>query len=186
MKTQIKSLVAFSICMNIFCNAFSQGKSNQSPTKPQEAIMTIVQTDQENKAVVRRLYETVFNTGNFNLLKELISEEFTGANGQKGSAQLEEQIKALRNGFPDIKWTIEELVAEGDKVVARSSWKGTHTGPFRTYAITRKAITNTAMALYQLKNGKIVKIWLETDRLGFLQAIDVVPDNIVSPPAQRN
>ena len=148
--------------------------------------MTIVQTEQENKTVVRNLYEAAFNTGNFGLLKKMLSDEFIGANGQKGSAQLEEQIKALRTGFPDIIWTIEDLVAEGDKVVVRSTWKGTHTGPFRTYAITRKAITNSAMAMYQLKNGKIVKIWLETDRLGFLQAIDVVPDNIGPPPAQRN
>ena len=148
--------------------------------------MTSVQTEQENKAVVRKLYESAFNTGNFEIAKDLISDEYMGANGQKGVTQLTDQIRALRTGFPDIKWTIEELVAEGDKVVARSSWKGTHTGPFRNYEITRKAITNTAMALYQLRDGKIIKVTLETDRLGFLQAIDVVPDNIVPPPAQRN
>ena len=148
--------------------------------------MTSVQIEQENKAVVRKLYESAFNTGNFEIVKDLISEEYIGANGQKGSAQLTDQIRALRSGFPDIKWTIEEMVAEGDKVVARSSWKGTHTGPFRNYEITRKAITNTALALYQLKDGRIIKVTLETDRLGFLQAIDVVPDNVVPPPAQRN
>ena len=148
--------------------------------------MTSTQTEAENKAVVRKLYEASFNTGNFDLAKELLSEEFIAPNGQKGSTQLFDQIKALRTGFPDIKWTVDDLLAEGDKVVIRSSWKGTHTGPFRNYDITRKAITNSAIAIYQLKDGKIIRSWLETDRLGFLIAIDVLPDNIVPVPAQRN
>ena len=148
--------------------------------------MTSTQTEAENKAVVRKLYEASFNTGNFDLAKELLSEEFIAPNGQKGSTQLFDQIKALRTGFPDIKWTVEDLVAEADKVVIRSSWKGTHTGQFRNYDITRKAITNSAMAIYQLKEGKIIRSWLETDRLGFLIAIDVLPDNIVPVPVQRN
>ena len=148
--------------------------------------MTSVQSEVENKAVVRKLYEASFNTGNFELAKDLISEEFIGPSGQKGSTQLIDLIKALRTGFPDIKWTVDELVAEGDKVVIRSSWKGTHTGHFRNYDITRKAITNSAMAIYQFKDGKIIRSWLETDRLGFLIAIDVIPDNVVPTPAQRN
>ena len=148
--------------------------------------MTGVQIEQENKAIVRKLYEACFNTGNFELAKELISEEFIAPNGQKGATQLFDQIKALRTGFPDIKWTVEDLVAEGDKVVIRSSWKGTHTGPFRNYDITRKAITNSAIAVYELKNGKMTRSWLETDRLGFLMAIDVLPDNIIPVPVQRN
>jgi steroid delta-isomerase-like uncharacterized protein len=186
MKLQIKPLIiqALGICLSI--NAYSQGNSKQSKTKNQEVIMTSVQTEQENKAIVRKLYEASFNTGNFELLKELFSEEYIGANGQKGPEQLIDQIRALRTGFPDIRWNLEDMVAEGDKVVARSSWKGTHTGPFRDYNITRKAINNTAMALYQLKDGKIIRVWLETDRLGFLMAIDVVPDNIVPVPPQRN
>ena len=148
--------------------------------------MTGVQIEQDNKAIVRKLYEASFNTGNFELAKELISEEFIAPNGQKGSTTLFDQIKALRTGFPDIKWTVEDLLAESDKVVIRSSWKGTHTGPFRNYDITRKAITNSAMAIYQLKDGKIIRSWLETDRLGFLIAIDVLPDNIIPLPVQRN
>ena len=148
--------------------------------------MTGVEIEQESKAIARKLYEACFNTGNFELAKDLISEEFISPNGQKGSAQFIEQIKALRTGFPDIKWTVEDLVAEGDKVVVRSTWKGTHTGPFRNYDITRKAITNSAMAIYQFKDGKIIRSWLETDRLGFLISIDVLPDNIVPKPAQRN
>ena len=148
--------------------------------------MTGVQTEQENKTIIRKLYEASFNTGNFELAKELISEDFIAPNGQKGSTQFFDQIKALRTGFPDIKWTVEDLVAEGDKVVIRSSWKGTHTGPFRNYDITRKAITNSAIAVYGLKNGKITRSWLETDRLGFLIAIDVLPDNIIPVPVQRN
>ena len=186
MKTLVKPLMALSIS-TIFCfNAFTQGNSNQSKTKNREVTMTGVQIEQDNKAIVRKLYEASFNTGNFELGKELLSEEFIAPNGQKGSTQLFDQIKALRAGFPDIKWTVDDLLAEGDKVVIRSSWKGTHTGPFRNYDITRKAITNSAMAIYQLKDGKIIRSWLETDRLGFLIAIDVLPDNIVPVPAQRN
>jgi predicted ester cyclase len=186
MKTLIKPLLALSLCSGSSLNAFTQGNSNQSNSKTREVIMTSIQSEVENKAVVRKLYEVSFNTGNFELTKDLIAEEFIGPNGQKGSTQLIEQIKALRTGFPDIKWTVDDLVAEGDKVVIRSSWKGTHTGPFRNYDITRKAIANSAMAIYQFKDGKIIRSWLETDRLGFLIAIDVLPDNIVPPPTQRN
>lgn len=186
MKTLIKSLLVIGLSTGTSFKAISQGKINQSKSKTQEVTMTSVQTEAENKAIVRKLYEASFNTGNFELVKELISDEFIGPNGQKGSSLLIDQIKALRTGFPDIKWTVEDLVVEGDKVVVRSSWKGTHTGPFRNYDISRKTITNSAMAIYQLKNGKITRSWLETDRLGFLISIDVLPDNIVPIPAQRN
>src|SRR5262249_41450532 len=88
-------------------------------------------------------------------------------------------IEALREGFPDIHYTLEDLLAEGDKVAVRWHWKGTHRatfhGPGGVYPATGKVISNDGMAIFQLKDGRVVRSWLMTDRLGFLQEVGALP-----------
>lgn len=142
-------------------------------------------TIQRNEAVVRRVYEQSFNKRDFGSLRELLSDEYPGFEGVKGPEGFIKPVQGLINAFPDIQYTIEDLFGEGDKVVVRWRWSGHHMGIFRDYAPTGKSITNDGMAIFVLKNGKIINGVVQTDRLGFLQEINAVPTN-PGKPAQEN
>jgi predicted ester cyclase len=127
-----------------------------------------------SKALVRRLYD-ILNAGQLDRLDELVSSDFEGPGGQRGPAAFAAPILALRAAFPDLRYTIEDIVAEGDRVAVRWTWRGTFAGAFRTFRPTGKPMTNTGFAIFQLADSKLVRTWLETDRLGFLLAIGAVP-----------
>lgn len=147
--------------------------------------MTLVQPPQQNKKIIRNLYEQILNTGKLEQLNQVIAEEYVGVRGEKGAAGFAETVAGIRAAFPDIKWTVEELLADGDKVTVRWSWKGTHTGPFRGFPASKKQVTDHAIAIYQLKEGRVTHAWIESDRLGFLQQIGVIsPDLGVKPQAK--
>src|SRR5689334_19218275 len=142
--------------------------------------MSATQTSEQNKLTIRKLYEEILNTGRWELLNPIIADDFIGVQGQKGAAAFAETVRGLREGFPDIQWTVEDLIAEGDKVVVRWSWKATHSGNFRGFAPTHKALTDHAIAIYQFRNHQVVQAWLETDRLGFLQQIGLIPQDLAA------
>jgi predicted ester cyclase len=143
-----------------------------------------------NKQVVRRLFEDGFNRQRGDLLEQLIAPEYVDGFGEHGAAAFKRVIAGLRGGFPDIEYTVEEIVAEGDAVAVRWHWTGTHRGPFRGIAPTERHVTNNGIAIFQVRGGKVVAATLETDRLGFLQGIGVVPPSdvlfklpVTPPPA---
>lgn len=144
--------------------------------------MSAAQTSEQNKLTIRKLYEEILNTGKWELLDPIIADDFIGIQGQKGPLAFAETVRGLRQGFPDIQWTVEDLIAEGDKVVVRWSWKATHSGSFRGFAPTHKALTDHAIAIYQFRDQQVVQAWLETDRLGFLQQIGLIPQDLGSLP----
>ncbi|HEY8972096.1 MAG TPA: ester cyclase [Puia sp.] len=141
-------------------------------------------TIQRNEAVVRRVYEQSFNKRDFGSLRELLSDEYPGFEGVKGPEGFIKPVQGLINAFPDIQYTIEDLFGEGDKVVVRWRWSGHHMGTFRDYAPTGKTINNDGMAIFVLKDGKIINGVVQTDRLGFLQEINAVPTNPGKPAAK--
>lgn len=140
-----------------------------------EGKMSPDQTSAKNKEIVRKLYEECFNTGKLELAGKFIAEEYTGPKGEKGPAGFTQVLQPLMSAFPGIHWTIEDLMAEGDLVSVRTVWKGMHTGPFGGFPASQKMITNTAITIFQLKDSKIVRVSIETDRLGFLQQTGVLP-----------
>lgn len=140
---------------------------------------TILQSSAKNKQVVRRLYEECLNKREFELLKELVNEDYTGLSGETGPSAFEGSVRSIIRAFPDIRWTIEDLVAEGDKVTVRWSWQGIHTNTFRgIFPPTQKHVTDHAIAIYQFRDNKIINAWIQTDRLGFLQQIGVIPGDL--------
>jgi predicted ester cyclase len=144
--------------------------------------MSTPQPPEKNKETVRKLYEEIINTGKLELLDQIIAEDYVGIYGQKGPSAYAETIKALRQGFPDIQWTIEDLVAAEDRVAVRWTWRGTHKGQYRGFLPSQKQITDKAIAIYQFRGDKIVHAWIETDRLGLLQQIGAVPPDLGSVP----
>lgn len=137
-----------------------------------------------NQQIVRSLYEDVINPGRLERMPELVADDYVGANGERGPAGFTSTVAGLRAAFPDIHFTVEDLVGDGDRVAVRWVWHATHAGPFRGIAATGKPVTNTAIAIYQLAGGKIVRAWLESDRLGALQQIGAVPALPAPPPGR--
>ncbi len=81
----------------------------------------------------------------------------------------------LRNAFPDITYTIEDLIAEGDKVVARWSAQGTHRGDFMGIPPTNKQVRFSEIEIIRVVDGKAVEEWEELDRLGLMTQLGVIP-----------
>ncbi|GAA0533996.1 ester cyclase [Chitinophaga japonensis] len=151
-------------------------------TKIKEDKMT---TAQQNKEIVRAVYEQCLNKRNTALLQDYVSPDYTGAQGEKGPEGFMTQVAPILQGLPDIQWQIDELIAEDDKVAVKWHIEATHTGQLRNYAPTGKKVSNTGMAVYDMKDGKVVKTQLLTDALGFLQQLEVLPENLASLAAKK-
>jgi steroid delta-isomerase-like uncharacterized protein len=150
------------------------------PAYAEEAGMSGARTLESNKQIVRKLYEDCINPGKLELLEQLFSGDYTNAQGKKGPGAFAEVVVSLRRGFPDVRFTVEDLIAEGDRVAVRWTWRGTHTGRFQVFPPSGKRVTNTGTAIYQLNGGKIIHSWLDTDRLGVLQQIGFIPNDLAA------
>jgi steroid delta-isomerase-like uncharacterized protein len=133
---------------------------------------------EENKAVARKFYE-LFETGDLKAAEEVVAKDFVNLRaipGQTaGLAGLKEVIKAFRAGVPDIKFTIEEQVAEGDKVASRYSATCTHQGDFLGVPRTDKPLNFTGLVIHRIVEGKIQEAWLEFDMLGVMRQMGAIP-----------
>lgn len=125
-----------------------------------------------NKDVIRRLFDDVLNGGRLGLLDTIVGAAYVDhspAAGQAaGAAGVKAKIAALREGFPDVRFTLEELVGEDETVAARYSWRGTHRGAFLGIPPTGKTILVRGMDFYRLRDNRIVEHWDVVDDLGML------------------
>lgn len=132
-------------------------------------------TIMENKTTIQHFYEEVLNAHNLASVSDFVSSDYTDSEGHKGVVAFTSGIQELVKAFPDIHYTLAGLTAEDDRVAVSWTWTGTHKEQFRKYAATGKHITSTGMAIFTLKDGKITGINLQTDRLGFLEALGAIP-----------
>lgn len=133
---------------------------------------------EENKMIARRHVEEVLSQGNLGLIDEIFASDFVGhaASEEKlGPEAMKQFVAGLRRAFPDLRITVEDQIAEGDKVSMRWTALGTHKGEFQGMPPTGKQMTMTAMTLARIANGKIVESWTEKDSLGMLQQIGAIP-----------
>jgi steroid delta-isomerase-like uncharacterized protein len=138
---------------------------------------TSAQVQDQNKRNAEKLFET-FNGDDLASLDGLVAEGYVGPQGDKGPAGFRRIVVGLRTAFPDIYYTVDEVVAEGDRVAVRWHWTGTHKAPFRGFPPTGKAVSNSGTGIFRFDNGRIASATLETDRLGFLEQIGVVPEGV--------
>jgi predicted ester cyclase len=137
-------------------------------------------TLEANKALVRRIWEEIFNRRNLALADELIApgsvnhEAPPGITGE-GPEEVRQVVTMLTTAFPDHRIDILELVAEGDKVVTRSIFSGTHQGLFMGIPPTGKHFTMEQINITQVVNGKAVEHWGVRDDLGMMQQLGVIP-----------
>ena len=133
---------------------------------------------EDNKATARRWYEGVFNNGNLDLINGLFAPNFVDhdpVNPLPGLEGVRQVVIMYRSAFPDLHITVEDWVAEGDKVVTRFRAQGTHRGALMGIPPTGKQVTVTGIDVLEFKNGKIAEHWGNRDDLGMLQQLGVIP-----------
>jgi steroid delta-isomerase-like uncharacterized protein len=128
-------------------------------------------TIEENKALVRRWYDEVLNRRNLAVADEILAEDFVINGRPIGRDGLKQAVRWVRSIFPDTIVTIEDVIAEGDRVVTRWCANATHQGEFQGIPATGKAITLRGIHIDRVANGKIAERWEEVDLPAVLQQI---------------
>ena len=134
---------------------------------------------EDNKALVRRFVDEVQSGGNIDLIDEVCSPGFVNHSAPPGIPADREGIKILtamfRGAFPDSHFTVEDMVAEGDKVVTRKTFHGTHEGEFMGIPASGRAVSMGLIDIVRISEGRVVEHWAMGDSLGLMQQLGVNP-----------
>jgi steroid delta-isomerase-like uncharacterized protein len=126
---------------------------------------------EENKAVVRGYMEEVLNKGNLAAFDDYFSEDVV-FNGRQGLRQeLDSMFSLLRHVFPDLHLTIEDQIAEEDKVVTRVTFRGTHQGAYKSLPPTGKHVIWTGVGIDRIASGQVIEMWHWSDDLGMWEQL---------------
>lgn len=131
-----------------------------------------------NKGIILRLMEECFNRHNVDIHLKSYSEDFvqhTPALGDLRRSEHRELLASTFAAFPDARWVVVDQISEGDKVVTRWTFIGTHRGTFMGIAPTEKRVVFSGISIDRFVDGKIVEEWEEWDTLGMMQQLGVVP-----------
>ena len=149
----------------------------------------------ENKAFIRRFYESIGREDSVRRIRDAENREAEAEkvirtifseyyapdclmHATEGERSLEEDIQysvIFFTAFPDLRATVEDMVAEGDKVVTRWTMHGTHEGTLRDISATGKQVTVKGVTIKRIANGKVVEEWSLIDMLGLMQQLGVIP-----------
>jgi steroid delta-isomerase-like uncharacterized protein len=132
----------------------------------------------QNKTITRRYFEDMWNKGDVAVSDELIAADIVGhvsGTTLHGIETLKQRLSMLHAIYSEPRFTVEDQVAEGDKVLTRWTFRGKHTGETMGAAPTGKQVTVTGMNLFRLTGGKIAEIWLNADDMGELQQLGIIP-----------
>lgn len=134
---------------------------------------------EQNKAIMRRVYDEIWNQGNLETISEIFSPDYVAhflpPGIPPGRDGLRQFIAMYRTAFPDFHVEVEDQIAEGDKVATRITGSGTHQGPFMGIPATGNEVRVTAVVITRFEDGRNVEGWVEQDRLGLMQQLGVVP-----------
>jgi steroid delta-isomerase-like uncharacterized protein len=136
---------------------------------------------EENKAVVQRLFD-IINDGRLDELAQVVAQDVVDHNAvifmqPEGPGGVEEGVRMLLQGFPDLRLTTQELLAEDDQVVARFTMSGTNTGDYRGLpAPTQQRFESEAIAILRIAGGRVTELRGTADRLGMLTQLGILPD----------
>lgn len=133
---------------------------------------------EENKAVIRRYIEEIWSDGKLDAVHEILNETFLfhgPIREVEGLEVFKQFVAGIHSTFPDINFTVDDLIAEKEKVVVRWTMTGTHTKEFMGIAPTGKHFTVPGTSVARFSGGKMAEIWLYWDRLGLLEQVGAVP-----------
>ena len=134
----------------------------------------------ENKAVVRRLIKEVWNKGNLGVVDEIVATNYANHDPaapmpESGREGLKEHVTAYRTGLPDLQLAIDDIMADGNKVIVRWTARGTHKGVLLGVSPTGKQTTVEGISVVRVANGKVAEAWVTWDTLGMLRQLGVGP-----------
>ena len=132
---------------------------------------------EDNKALMHRAYDAL-NQKNLAILDEVDAPDLVVhivSTTIQGLEAFKQGLSLFLTAFPDARFTIEDMIVEGDRVVVRYTFRGTHTGNFMGIAPTGKQVTVTEIEIFRVANGRGVENWTNSDDLGLLQQLGVVP-----------
>jgi steroid delta-isomerase-like uncharacterized protein len=136
---------------------------------------------EENKALVRRSFEEVFNQGNLDAIEEIFASDYvlhdpTSPEEIRGIEGMRQYVSMYRTAFPDLQQTIEDQIAEGEKVATRLTGRGTHQGELMGFPPTGNRVEAVGIVINRISGGKIAESWANYDALGMMQQIGAVPE----------
>jgi steroid delta-isomerase-like uncharacterized protein len=131
---------------------------------------------EENKERVRRFYEEVWHRGNFEVASEVFAADYVrhdlrpthASPGAEGQQQI---ARAFREGFPDLRFAVEIVIAENDYVAARWTATGTHTGRWGNVEPTGRSVTFSGVNIFRFESGRVAEIWNHRDDLGLQEQL---------------
>ncbi len=136
-------------------------------------------SSEENKALIREVIEEVWNKGNLEAVDRYFAPDYVdhaplpgqapGPEGYRGA------VAAVRDAFPDLRLTLEDILAEGDRVAFRYTMEGTHQGDFMGIPPTGKPFSVGGMIIARVAEGKAVERWANLDTLGLMQQLGAIP-----------
>ncbi len=134
-----------------------------------------------NKNLVRRLFEEVWNKGNLQVTDDLFTPNYSHHDSStpdvgRGPESEKKRATLYRTAFPDLRLTVEDIIAEGETVVARWSCRGTHKGDLNGIAPTGKRVNITGISIARFTNGKMSEGFVNWDALSLMQQLGVVPE----------
>lgn len=137
-------------------------------------------TIEQNKNLIRRYFEEAWNQGGLDVLDEIVAQGYVNHDPfvpglPAGPDGLKPIMAGFRAAFPDLHYTIEDLVAEGDKVVTRWTMRATHTGEFMGMPATGKQVMVGGMQIERIVEGQITEHWRKSDDLGLMQQLGAIP-----------
>lgn len=153
---------------------------------PSPGAAKVQTTPDQNKAIVRRYFGELMSDGKMEVIQQIVHPNFAfriptlpePVRGQDGMTGF---VTGLRAGFPDIKFTIERIMADGDKVAARWSITGTHKGTFLGIPASNNKIKDQGVDIFRFDGGRIIEIFVNENDLGLLQQMGAIP----SDPAKK-
>jgi steroid delta-isomerase-like uncharacterized protein len=135
---------------------------------------------EQNKAIIRRYIGEIWSTGNLEAADEIIAEAFIfrgPINELEGLEAFKKFVAGIHTAVPDIHFTLEDSVAEGNKVAFRWTMTGTHTSELMGIAPTGKRFDVAGATIARLSGGKMAEVWLYWDRLSLLQQLGLMPQS---------
>lgn len=132
---------------------------------------------EQNKQLVARVIEEVFNAHDLDAIERYYAEDYLDHNPQvpPGRTGYRAFFAPLLAAFPDWRGTVHDLIAEGDKVVARTAWQGTHQGDLLGIPATGRQVDYTAIDIFRIADGRIAEHWDQVDNLTMLQQLGLLP-----------
>ena len=129
----------------------------------------------EHENLVRRMYEEAWNEGRLDVIDEVCAPDYVGVGpygNELGPESVQRGVTSRRDAFPGIHVTIEDVITEGDKVVARLTFRGTQKGEFQGIQPTNKEVAWTGIWIYRVADGKFIERWHNYDMHGLMEQLN--------------